>query len=204
MSFLVTFRCFSQYFISHFRIALLQIMPYLPGSFVWLCICNEIKSVILLCEGTDCTAWWLHIICPHILLETSSIIAQILPPFFSSHAITINQCFNVMLLTSQAAVFAHFTVSRSFITGCDVNLAFFFFFFKYFLFYFAFCRAGVFHHGDKKSCRPWMATFIPKHYLSECFCRLCDFFFLCHMGLGRNSECRSCPLKSSLCGCTLL
>lgn len=28
----------------------------------------------------------------------------------------------------------------------------------------------------KKSCRPWMATLIPKHHLSECFRRLCAFF----------------------------
>lgn len=124
-------------------------------------------------------------------------------PLYLNRAITINQCFNATLPTSQAAVFAYFTISRSIITGHDVNLAGCEVFS---LFHFAFRRAGVCHHGDKKSCRPWMATFIPKHHLSECFRCLCSFLFFSlrsHVGpkgwARRNGECPESPPWKDLC-----
>lgn len=49
------------------------------------------------------------------------------------------------------------------------------------LFHFAYRREGVCNHGDKKSCRPWMATFKPKHHLRVFPSPVC--LFQSHVGL---------------------
>lgn len=106
------------------------------------------------------TAWELH--------DSSYSSGYFLFASILNHAITIYQCYNAMMLTSQASVFAFFTIPHSIIPGRNVNLAG--------------CEVSLFpftqvcHHRDKKFCWPWMAMFIPKHHLSECFFCLCAFF----------------------------